>query len=515
MTLPSSAVPVLLADHPRLAFEEAGTLAREFLMRRLGALCPGRRFTFHDLDPAEIVAPDAPAVTAFAARHADRDQPTLVTSRLSPLLDHALVERMLDLARDKAAVVQVEGAVPGTAPLFVLPPGGGSGRPAHLVTWASQRRYGTQVDLFRLKRVKLFRSLLRRFSDLHTWSIERLLDFCGTPAGVELLLSYGEEMAFDRYEACPLCDNRAVYDLHSDGGHPVMGFFTRASVYYQRCGDCGLVFANPVARKQDLGRYYDGYETEAVFAAPVAERHAALSVANTSHLLNYRTLLDHHGGRLHAGARVVDLGGGQGEFCVYAKGRRPDLDVTLIDHGIAAALATSLERHGVATRAGDITGLDLGEGKLDLVTLWEVIEHFRVEDLVPLLRRIERALAPRGVLALSTPDFADPYCRALDFWAMAPGHHVTVLSRPVLEALLARAGLVVVAEHHESVTMKQADRWFAYGARCHGSQEARASAAIIDDLLRDEAVAEPHRAWMRQRGLGSELILVAQKAEAR
>ena len=505
MDSPTPSFKVVLVDDPRLAFEDTATVARTFLESRLGGL-PGATAT-----PWQLVGSPATLTADFIDRHADDSRATLVTSLTCPLLDTDLVHRMLVLAQAKQAPVQVAGAVPGTAPAFVLPPGGGSGRRAHQLLWDTQRTYNTQVDLVRLKRVKLFRSFLRRFEDFPTWSVPRLLDFCGTPAGVQFLLSYGEDMTFERYAACPSCGNAAIYDLHSDGGHPVMGFFTRASVYYQCCGDCGLVFQNPVARREDLARYYDGYETEAVFARPIEQRHADLSCANTSHLLNYKALLDHHGHDLRTGAAVVDLGGGQGEFCVYAKNRRPDLDVRLVDHAVAPTLAASLAKYGVRSSSQDIAREDLGDSVLDLITMWEVIEHLRVEDLQPLLARLHRALMPGGLLALSTPDFEDPYCRALDFWAMAPGHHVTVLSRRALQPMLEGAGFAVLAEHHESVTMKSADRWFGYGARCGASLEARGCATVVDDVLRDEAIAEPHRAWMRQNGLGSELILVAQK----
>jgi hypothetical protein len=94
---------------------------------------------------------------------------------------------------------------------------------------------------------------------------------------------------------------------------------------------------------------------------------------------------------------------------------------------------------------------------------------------------------------------------------MAPGEHLSVLRRDVLETLLQAAGFAIVEEKHECVTLKAPDRWFAYGAKNHSSMAARAESRIIEDLLENPALHDSFRSYIRARNRGSELILVCRK----
>ncbi|MCG8504496.1 MAG: class I SAM-dependent methyltransferase [Sphingomonadales bacterium] len=496
-------VDVFLIDGEHLAYDGMNALARDFLLARLETQLPQYDFRPHDSDGSEI---DRASPLANA---------TLVLSLLNPVLDTRLADRMIRLAADRQREVAVSGAVPGSAPVRVLPEGDANGAGPFTIEWPTQRRYGSQLNLRRMLRQKQFRALAGNHPDLHGWTVEDLLDYCGSPEGTEELLRYGEDIELDRYEACPLCGDGEVYPLHSDNGHPVMGFFTRESVYYYRCGGCDLVFLNPVVKKDDLPRIYDAWERETpLWQGELDTRYDALGPDNTSHYDNYRSLYRRWGARLGQGARVADLGGGAGEFCVYIKERRPDLDVCLIDFVVDPVREPLLKR-GIRARPADISSptlaRDLGLDGLDLITLWEVIEHLRVEDLAALLGQVHALLKPGGLFAFSTPDFDDPLCRALDFWAMAPVHHISVLSLKVLEPLLSDAGFAIVDEFHESVTVKAADRWFLYGAEAHHGLASRAEASVINDFLRDDALRGAYTQKLRESNRGSELILVAQK----
>ena len=112
--------------------------------------------------------------------------------------------------------------------------------------------------------------------------------------------------------------------------------------------------------------------------------------------------LDEHDRRPLAGKRAADVGCGAGLLCEPLA--RLGAEVVGIDaapENIAAARAHA-EGQGLAIdyRAGSIDAL--GPEPFDLITSLEVIEH--VDDPAAFVRGLAGALAPAGLLILSTPN---------------------------------------------------------------------------------------------------------------
>ncbi|MDX2184417.1 MAG: class I SAM-dependent methyltransferase [Gemmatimonadaceae bacterium] len=485
---------VVYQDSPRLAYREQSRRNLEFVTQRI-------EHFFRDTNVRFL--PDGVPLDAQAS------DVVVGVTLLNPLLDIDLLRTMIDWAGRVPRRIVAEGAVPGTEPQYVAL-AGHTQSATKVIFHDTQRQYNTQLNLYRMKRAKIFNSFCAAFPDFHSWSTRRLLDYCATPEGVRFVLSYGEPIELTEYRACPLCQSEHLLALHADNGHPVQGFLNRHSVFYHRCQQCELVFLNPHAGHKDLHRYYDEYTFESPLRSHSFDHlFDHLGEETVSHWANYVSiagLID----SLPRGGRCLDIGGGYGEFCQFVARRRPDLRVELLDFRIDDELQAALRQRNIEARSGDFVTEDLGEGAFELITNWEVIEHIDLTYLKPYFRKVHRALTPTGRYVFSTPDFADPFCRALDFWAMAPGEHLSVLSRAVLEPILESVGLVVLHESHESVTTKTADRWFKYAAEHHASLAARAEGWIINDLLQQESLSD-YRRSVRQRNLGSELILTVGK----
>ena len=111
---------------------------------------------------------------------------------------------------------------------------------------------------------------------------------------------------------------------------------------------------------------------------------------------------DSHGVRPLAGKRALDVGCGAGLLCEPLA--RLGAAVTGIDAAAENIAAASAHAAGAGLtidyRCGDIA--ELGLSGFDLVTSMEVIEH--VADKQAFLRALASALAPGGLMVLSTPN---------------------------------------------------------------------------------------------------------------
>ena len=145
-------------------------------------------------------------------------------------------------------------------------------------------------------------------------------------------------------------------------------------------------------------------------------------------------------------ARLVDVGAAVGLFVERARlagwiaeGLEPS----------AWAAAYAQERLQQPVRAVTIEDSGIAPQSVDVVTLWEVIEH--VPDPRATLAAIHRVLKRGGLLALSTPDAGSLAARALGRrwpgWDKLP-EHLFFFDRPILKRLLEHVGFVVITSEY-------------------------------------------------------------------
>lgn len=440
---------------------------------------------------------------------AREEAPLVMLSLRRPLFDEQLTREMWDTARRTGQTYRSVDAIAGTDPLLV---GALNGSPQPFFS-DMQRRYCTNMDVSRPNRRLIFDRLLGKFPDLHEWPLKELLDFLESDPGLNFVVSYGEPVELETYETCPSCEWPQPQPLFASTSHPITGFLTKNRSIYSYCPQCGLAFLNRQMPGDELWRYYG----ENSYANPADETEIEqifgfLSEANTSHFANY-VAVQGYVQAVPAEGRIGDLGAGRGEFAVLARQWAAQAHIEAIDWRFEQVVKAALTRRNIVAVAGDIqASVKERRGYFDLLCSWEVLEHLKIEDLDSFLEAVQAALRPGGMFIFSTPDFMNPYTHALDFWAMAPGEHISILSRRFLEPKLQRHGFEIVREMHESVTLKQADSWFSFGEATDVSFASKASSGIINDFLSDSVARESLRARARENGLGSELILVCQRS---
>jgi SAM-dependent methyltransferase len=195
--------------------------------------------------------------------------------------------------------------------------------------------------------------------------------------------------------------------------------------FCELCGHRWLVISEEAHRGNEEKAYiddYSGYARDERFEAFVRDFTA-------------REL----GRRLRAGARILDVGCGAGVFMEAAS--KMGYSVEGID--VSHASAEICRRKGLAARAGDFL-TDRFDGKFDLITMWDVVEHLR--DPESFLHRSRELLVEDGLLFAKIPAFGDLSVRLsrrvprLAGILLGAPNHVQYFSRASLDRLVRRQG---------------------------------------------------------------------------
>ena len=230
----------------------------------------------------------------------------------------------------------------------------------------------------------------------------------------------------------------------------------RAGYTAQRCSGCRTVFAAPMPSDTDLVDFYSGWMF-ALPPAPLADRWRTHTFEGAGRVLAAA-------GELRGApiARALDFGGGLGFFAagLARHGVTVDLfDLSAPAREHARTAFTPITVHQTPQEA-------LAAGPFDLILVNQVIEHVR--DPVDFMRTIRPALAPDGLVIVTTPnnamsDFAfrkdvlrryahvsaerglmTAWRLVTNSWiALDPPRHLFAFNRRSLNEVLARAGYAV------------------------------------------------------------------------
>ena len=202
---------------------------------------------------------------------------------------------------------------------------------------------------------------------------------------------------------CDLCgrDGGRTILTGSDRRHALPGLFAVVA-----CPGCGLARTEP--RPGDPSAWYPpGYRQHTSGggmlerASAAALRAAATRPGATAGVVTRLVPSSELGGPLEPGARVLDVGAGNG--AAVAALRRAGLDAWGIEPseaGVAAARARGLE----TVVLGTLEESPLRERSWDLVRFAHSLEH--VPSPLGALRAARAALAPKGRVVVHAPNFA-------------------------------------------------------------------------------------------------------------
>jgi 2-polyprenyl-3-methyl-5-hydroxy-6-metoxy-1,4-benzoquinol methylase len=227
-------------------------------------------------------------------------------------------------------------------------------------------------------------------------------------------------------------------------------FLERNGFAVLACGACGLRFLHPQPAAEQLTALYGpDYFANAAPGAPGYDRYVE-EMANIRRTFDNRLRLLP---RPAPGARLLDVGAAIGLFVERARAAGWDaegLEPSRWASGYARDILHQPVREGILDAAA------VPAGSCAVVTMWEVIEH--LPDPAATLGAAARALAPGGLLALSTPDAGSTVARILGQrwpgWTKIP-EHLFFFDRATLRRLLETAGFRVEAMRYVSLTVSR------------------------------------------------------------
>ena len=196
-----------------------------------------------------------------------------------------------------------------------------------------------------------------------------------------------------------------------------------------RCTACGLHYVRPrLAWDLILEGYRGGTDESFVSQVAMRERTFRRGLANVEAAAR------------PPGRRVLDVGAAGGSFLAAAreKGYEP--------FGCEPGewmCGFARERYGLELHPGTIFDMPVRAGGVDLLTLWDVIEH--TPDPRAVLERAHQLLAPGGVLAISYPDYGSLAARLMGRrWVFLLTVHLYYFDRRTMGEMLRRTGFAPV-----------------------------------------------------------------------
>jgi SAM-dependent methyltransferase len=192
-----------------------------------------------------------------------------------------------------------------------------------------------------------------------------------------------------------------------------------------RCLSCGLHYVRPRLRWDlILEGYRGGTDESFVSQASMRER-------------SFRRGLAHiEAAAKPPGRRVLDVGAAGGSFLAVARERGYE------PRGCEPSAwmsAFAREHYALELHPGTIFDMPGPAGSVDLLTLWDVIEH--TPDPRAVLERAHQLLVPGGVLAMSYPDYGSLAARLMGrSWVFLLTVHLYYFDPRTMGELVRRAG---------------------------------------------------------------------------
>ncbi len=192
------------------------------------------------------------------------------------------------------------------------------------------------------------------------------------------------------HRTCPVCARSDSQLLWQKG-----------ELHLVRCGDCGMIYANPIPVAMASGEFYDAAGTD-YYLSPAKLEGDYADVRFEREIRLFRK----HCPR----GSVLDVGCSSGAFLFQLKKHWPG-DYEILGTDVSGPPLDYAESRGVPVVRGDFLEQDFGGQTFNAITLWAVIEH--LAEPKRFLEKAHTLLKPGGLCFVLVPNFKSLAVRLL------------------------------------------------------------------------------------------------------
>jgi 2-polyprenyl-3-methyl-5-hydroxy-6-metoxy-1,4-benzoquinol methylase len=446
-----------------------------------------------------------------------QDQVICFSESTSPMLD---VKRINKIKIENDDIIEIQGGIPGTAPLFITKFKNIKSKiknkktilkikPNKILYWDTQRFNNNQFDLNRSFRLKIFLKLLKKIPNMEKISIEEFLKKLDSEKIYNYILDYTvDKIRTKQVKICPHCNHTNLKSLYLTTNQPMIGFLSNKKPLYLECQNCGLVVLRKQCLMKDIHLLYDEFERPKINEEKTIEDY--LNNKGESHFREKIVSLELLEKYAPKKSSMVDLGGGFGEFVSMAKHRNPQWNIQCIDFNLEH-VKKILEKKNIIVHNKNFLEENIGKN-YDVVTSLHVIEHIPVEGLTKYFKNIHKALNKNGLLLLTTPNYESPLGRIFDYHMMYPPQHQSILSVKWIERFTKELKLFKkITDTSVSVILENYERWFSYYDKTVPNEETRGIVKILDTIYNNKKMFKEFQQNINKNNLGSESIILFRK----
>ncbi len=240
---------------------------------------------------------------------------------------------------------------------------------------------------------------------------------------------------------------------------------------YVICSGCGTSVLYPVPDLSSLKKFYEKYEGEG--GVYIKAREEDRGDCFETFDLNFSDL----NFNLKKIKKALDVGCATGIFMEYLK--KQGISASGID--VSKGMVLRAQKKGLAASSTDLFSLS---GKFDLITLWDVIEHFR--DPLKALKKVNSLLPSGGDVIIETP------CRGIiaekfkaEWRHYNPPQHIFLFDQNSLFFTLKQAGFQIV-------------NWVRFGSGNTAGAIPPKAKSVFDSICKELGIGDSIIVWAKK-----------------